>query len=98
MVVTGYFDPLLAQHARRLSEIRETCESLIVVVEDPAEPVLPVEARAELVAALGAVDWVVLPDTTMGVERATFVDEGPAHEALSRWLVDHVQRSHVVIK
>ncbi|BDC52240.1 hypothetical protein F183_A45550 [Bryobacterales bacterium F-183] len=57
-VVRGYFDPLLAEHARRLA----TCpRPLAVIVADPPSPLLPREARQLLVAALGCVD-VVLAD------------------------------------
>jgi bifunctional ADP-heptose synthase (sugar kinase/adenylyltransferase) len=55
-VVTGYFDPLLAAHAEALA--RTGC-GLLVLVVSPADPLLPVRARAELVAALRCVDWVV---------------------------------------
>ncbi len=58
-VVTGYFDPLLASHARRLAALRSPDETLLVVVRDLERPLLPLAARAELVAALAAVDWVV---------------------------------------
>lgn len=60
-LVVGYFDPLLAAHARRLAEARKGCTSLMVLVTDPPQPILPARARAELVAALSAVDYVVLP-------------------------------------
>lgn len=58
-VVTGHFDPLLAGHARRLNEIAEPGGVLVAVVTEPARPVLAAKARAELVAALEAVDCVV---------------------------------------
>ena len=60
-VVAGYFDPLLAAHARRLNEAREPGALLAVIVTDPPSPILPAPARAEMVAALAAVDYVVLP-------------------------------------
>lgn len=58
-VVTGYFDPLLASHARRLAALRSAGETLVAVVCDPERSLLPLAARAELVAALAAVDWVI---------------------------------------
>lgn len=61
-VVTGFFDPLLAAHARRLQEIARRGGVLIVIVTDPARPILAGPARAELVAALAVVDYVVLAD------------------------------------
>ena len=57
-VVTGYFDPLLASHARRLADLKRG-PKLIVAIVDPPEPILPARGRAELVASLGSVDYVV---------------------------------------
>lgn len=57
--VTGYFDPLLASHARRLAALRSPGETLVAVVSEPERPLLPLAARAELVAALAVVDWVI---------------------------------------
>jgi bifunctional ADP-heptose synthase (sugar kinase/adenylyltransferase) len=60
IVVTGYFDPLLAAHAERLAELkREELRPLIVAIADPENPILPSRARAELVAGLAVVDYVV---------------------------------------
>jgi bifunctional ADP-heptose synthase (sugar kinase/adenylyltransferase) len=58
-VVTGSFDPLLAGHARRLAEIAGVGGLLIAVVTEPERPILTARARAELVAALAVVDYVV---------------------------------------
>jgi hypothetical protein len=60
IVVTGHFDPLLASHAARLRELGQRARPLVVVITDPARPLLPPRARAELVAALAAVDRVIL--------------------------------------
>ena len=62
VVVNGYFDPLTAGHVRRLRELHAQAGHLIAVVVDPAEPLLPARARAELVAALACVDCVVLEE------------------------------------
>jgi glycerol-3-phosphate cytidylyltransferase-like family protein len=69
-VVTGYFDPLTAAHTRRLSELKEIGKPLVVVVTSPPSPILPVRARAELVAALGAVDHVIIADDVAHEEEA----------------------------
>lgn len=61
-LLTGYFDPLLAGHARRIAELKAGGGALFVAIEEPPEPLLPGRARAELVAALGAVDCVILPE------------------------------------
>jgi hypothetical protein len=60
----GYFDPLLADHARRLSELQRP---VVVVVADPPEPLLPLAARQLLVAALECVDCVLGPGDVAGV-------------------------------
>lgn len=60
-LVTGYFDPLTADHARRLNELAETHGPLFVLLLDPPEPVLPAGARAELAASLACVRCIALP-------------------------------------
>jgi hypothetical protein len=57
-VVSGYFDPLLASHARRLAQLRGGQTPLLVLISTPPDPILPARARAELVASLGVVDHV----------------------------------------
>jgi bifunctional ADP-heptose synthase (sugar kinase/adenylyltransferase) len=59
LVVTGYFDPLLAQHVRRLDELAAGGTNLLVVLVSPERPLLNLSARAELVAALRSVCCVV---------------------------------------
>jgi len=61
-VVTGYFDPLLASHARRLEEIATRGRPLVVMVTSPPDPLLAARARAELVAALSVVDAVAIAE------------------------------------
>jgi bifunctional ADP-heptose synthase (sugar kinase/adenylyltransferase) len=58
-VVTGYFDPLLAAHAERLMELKREGLPLLVAIADPENPILPGRARAELVAGLAVVDYVM---------------------------------------
>lgn len=58
--MAGHFDPLLAEHVRRLSEHAAPGRLLVVEITNPARPLLPQRARAELVAALAMVDYVVL--------------------------------------
>jgi len=58
--VGGDFDPLLAEHVRKLREQVAPGRLLIVEVTNPARPLLSQQARAELVAALTMVDYVVL--------------------------------------
>ena len=79
----GCFDLLHVGHVRYLRAAAAEADRLIVAVNDdesvralkgPPQPVLPGEERAELVAALAGVDYVVLfPDRTVGrlLERLT---------------------------
>ena len=60
--VSGHFDPLLAAHAKLLRQRATPGTLLIAVVTNPTSPLLPLRARAELVAALSAVDYVVMRD------------------------------------
>lgn len=62
--LTGHFDPLLAEHVRRLREHKAGGRPLIVEVTNPRKPLLHQRARAELVAALAEVDYVVLGSGT----------------------------------
>ncbi len=64
VALVGPFDVLVAPYLRRLREIRNAHPegTLVVVLTEPERPILDLEARAELVAALAGVDFVVLPD------------------------------------
>ncbi len=66
--LSGYFDPLLAEHVQRIAAAREPGKLLVVEVANPAQPLLAQRARAELVAALSMVDWVVLGDGPAAVD------------------------------
>ncbi len=57
MIVSGYFDPMLASHAARLKELKRG--RLIVAIASSPDSILPARARAELVAGLRVVDHVV---------------------------------------
>jgi bifunctional ADP-heptose synthase (sugar kinase/adenylyltransferase) len=57
IVVSGYFDPLVASHAERLSALK-TGAKLLVLIATPDNAILPAAARAELVAGLRCVDYV----------------------------------------
>ena len=87
-VVSGYFDPLLAVHAEWLQALAGV-EPLAVVVKEPTRPILSAQARAELVAALRAVDFVVLdgPDVPPAEVR---LEEQDADAAVA--FVAHVRR------
>ncbi|SPF40282.1 conserved hypothetical protein [Candidatus Sulfopaludibacter sp. SbA4] len=79
VIVTGYFDILRAGHARDLEHARDAAgaATLLAIVLPSPTALLPQRARAELVAALRAVDYVVLADTA-GAERL-IASLHPAH-------------------
>jgi len=67
----GCFDVLHAGHVRYLQAAKQQADSLVVGVNSdrsvsalkgPGRPLLPAEARAELIAALDPVDYVVVFD------------------------------------
>jgi bifunctional ADP-heptose synthase (sugar kinase/adenylyltransferase) len=60
--VTGYFDPLLAWHADELERIRRRAGALAAIVLPFAGELVPLRARAELVAALRMVDYVLIAE------------------------------------
>lgn len=71
----GCFDVLHVGHVRYLEGARREADRLVVAINDdaaverlkgPGRPILPAADRAELVAALRAVDYVVVfPDPTV---------------------------------
>lgn len=60
LAVAGTFDPLTLRHAERLAELSGNEKSVLAVVEPGECCLLPVEARAILVAALKSVQLVVV--------------------------------------
>jgi rfaE bifunctional protein nucleotidyltransferase chain/domain len=74
-LANGCFDLLHVGHSRYLAGARLEADRLVVAINDDASvralkgegrPILPSAARAELVAALRAVDYVVVfPDATV---------------------------------
>ena len=82
MVLTnGAFDMLHVGHVRYLQGAAQQGDIVVTAVNSdssvrhskgPSRPVIPEQERAELVAALGVVDWVVLfdePTVTGVIER-----------------------------
>ncbi len=68
VLTNGVFDLLHVGHTRYLSQARALGDALIVAVNDdtsvralkgPERPILPVAERAEMLAALASVDYVV---------------------------------------
>ena len=99
-VVTGYFDVLRAEHIRDLREARERApaQPLLAVVLPLAGEFLPQRARAELVAAVRMVDYVVITDETDAagliefLKPAVLVRLDEADMRRIRQLTEHVHR------
>ena len=97
-VITGHFDVLTTEHIRRLREITNGSAKLFVVVLDPPAPLLAARARAELVAGLAMVDYVVpAVEQTAGELLSRFaaseiVREESADLLRAERLSQHVQR------
>ena len=66
--ITGQFDPLLVDHVRLLEREAAGGALLIVEITNPAHPLLAQRARAELVAALKMVDYVVMSDAAAATD------------------------------
>jgi glycerol-3-phosphate cytidylyltransferase-like family protein len=99
-LITGHFDVLTAEHVRRLREIHNGTSTLFVMVVDPPAPVLAARARAELVAALAMVDYVVpaagqaVPELLAQFRVSEIVQEETADLLRARRLAEHVQSRH----
>jgi bifunctional ADP-heptose synthase (sugar kinase/adenylyltransferase) len=99
-VVTGSFDVLLAGHIRELDDARASDPDalLLVAVVAPEHPLVEARGRAEMVAALAMVDYVVsLEDHEMERFLAAFREERmvrleAAHKQRLRELKEHVER------
>ena len=96
-LVAGYFDVLTSDHVRRLDALAGG-QPLMLVVLDPPHPLLPARARAELAAALGVIDYVLLLD---GADLARALEQIQPHEVIreeiadrqsSQALIEHVHR------
>jgi glycerol-3-phosphate cytidylyltransferase-like family protein len=99
-LITGYFDILRAEHARDLQQARDgaPAQPLMVVVLTGLNQILDPRARAELVAALRMVDYVVIADDGDGdifieaLKPAQLVRLEAADQRRARQLMEHVQR------
>lgn len=98
-VVIGAFDPLLAAHVRELQRVRNRTAGgpLLIVLAQPVEALLPLRARAEMVAALRMVDFVFPAGGDTEAERflsPQAVDFRPDDRERALHLTEHVQRRH----
>ena len=100
VLVTGHFDVLRAAHARELAEIRTRtgAATLLVVVVPLAGELLDQRSRAELVAALRMVDYVLtadhegLAEISRALQPLETVSQEPADALRTRQLIEHVHR------
>ncbi len=89
---------MTADHARRLKEIHCSAHPLAVIVTDPPQPILPQRARAELVAALDAVDYVIQAmDNTVAeiltrLEPGEIIQEEAADQRRTENLIAYVRQ------
>ncbi len=58
IVVAGYFDPMIAWHARWLANFKKPGKALLILIASPENTILPDRAREELIASLAVVDHV----------------------------------------
>jgi bifunctional ADP-heptose synthase (sugar kinase/adenylyltransferase) len=99
-MVTGYFDILRAAHIRDLDRVRrrEGGAKLLAVVLPAPDEILPQQARAELVAALRMIDYVVIADDAAArrlahsLEPVEIVHLEAAEARRARELKEHVHR------
>ncbi len=100
----GCFDVLHVGHIRYLEGARREADRLIVAINDdesvrglkgPGRPILPAAARAELVAALRATDYVVLFGEST-VERLLTLVKPDVHCKGTDYTVDSVPERDVV--
>lgn len=100
VVVTGFFDPLLAEHARRLEEIAAVRGRVVVALNDAPAALLPARTRAELLAGLRAVDTVLLPPPTglqtrlAALPRGLVIREEGSDERRREDLIRRVRQKH----
>jgi hypothetical protein len=92
-LVAGYFDVLTSELVGRLGALAGG-QTLMLAVVDPPQALLPARARAELAAALGVIDYVLLLD---GADLAQALEQIQPDEVIREELADR-QRSQALIE
>jgi hypothetical protein len=100
LVATGRFDVLRMEAARALSTARERtgARSLLVALRPLADELAPLDARAEMAAALRMVDYVFVaangdwPGSVTSLQPIEIVDLEDADAERIRQLIEHVRR------
>jgi bifunctional ADP-heptose synthase (sugar kinase/adenylyltransferase) len=96
-VFVGHFDPLTVEHARQLIQLRRSNGLTVVVVTDKLEPIVPLRGRAELAAALHAVDYVIAASHNASAEIIArlqpdkVIQEEAADLRRTQQLIEHVR-------
>jgi hypothetical protein len=100
VLVAGYFNPMLAPHARDLTEVRSRtgAETLVVVVLPYERELLSLRARQEMAASLRVVDYVLTVHTTdleglaasLGATELIHLEAADGER--TRQLIEHVHR------
>ena len=85
--ISGTFDPLLAEHSRRIGKLAKSGQALVVEVANSPKPLLSQRARAEHVAAIREVDYVVLADGAGTSESINDAD-------ITTSFINHVRARH----
>jgi hypothetical protein len=85
-IVSGFFDPMIASHAERLTTLKREGTPLLVLIATPPDAILPALARAQLIAGLSVVDYVC--DAPDGVTPQIHLED--EHAELLTQLIDHV--------
>ena len=75
LVVTGYFDPILSEHAARIAETAREGAEIIAFIAEPPQPLLPLAARLEIVAALRNVSAVAPAPPTLEAKALRFEEQ-----------------------
>ncbi len=91
MAVAGTFDPMTLAQAERLAKLSGNGRSLLAVVEPGEGCLLPVEARAILVAALKSVQLVVIANADE-VPPMEIARDDTGERRLSAEFVEHVRQ------
>jgi hypothetical protein len=97
-VVSGYFDVLQPGWVERLQEYSSEETRLFAVVLNPSEALLPDAARAELVAALRVVDYVIpcggATDFIQDMKPIRRIQEEASHQESTERLIEDVFQRH----
>jgi hypothetical protein len=94
ILVSGRFDPLLAEHARALDSVASR-GVVFACLSTPPEPLLSPGARAELTAALRSVSYVVnasRAEVETAIEPDEIVQREDEDDRLARELIRHVHQ------